>query len=201
MRSELLDLDTSSRAALGKDVERHLRTLKIIHDHELPDGSKPDYIKAKTTWREPVTINSGVMALLDIMALIRSGETCLDSNKMQEVVNILSKSVIEVSTFVRSELHCVKDSVAPVYEKFRSMMIPVDAEDANWLQDPGVQAVVKHFNKEPDELKESLEGPSVSFRDVFHCFSEFFLLRICDFGFGDRFPATFTKRRQTYMME
>ena len=93
---------------------------------------------------------------------------------MQEVVNILSKSVIEVSTFVRSELHCVKDSVAPVYEKFRSMMIPVDAEDANWLQDPGVQAVVKHFNKEPDELKESLEGPSVSFSDVFHCFSEFF---------------------------
>ena len=163
LRSELLELDTSSRAALGVDVERHLRTLKIIHDHELPEGSKPGYIKAETTWRESATINSGVMALLDIMAMTRSGETCFESGKMQEVANVLQKSVIEVSTFVHSELHGAKDEVAQVYEKFQKMMIPVDAEDTNWLQDPAVKAIVNHFNEHSGELMGSLEGPCAYF--------------------------------------
>ena len=155
-KADLLNLDTSTRSMLGKEVERQLRALKIVSDFELADEAKPDYLKMD--WIEARTINSGVMALLDLMAMVRNNDTCMELDKMNATIDAISSFAVRASEFVKSELHGAKDGVANVFDKLQKMMGPVDAEKADWITAPEVKTFVQHFNDNKKELSNALQG-------------------------------------------
>ncbi len=155
-KADLLSLDTSTRSMLGKEVERQLRAVKIVSDFELQPEAKPDYLK--TDWTEARTINSGVMALLDLMSMVRNNDTCMELAKVNATIDALSGFAVKAADLVKSELKEAKDGVAIVFGKLRQMMVPVEADRGDWITAPEVETFVKHFNEQKNELSGALEG-------------------------------------------
>ena len=88
-QQKLLSLDTSARSRLGVEVERQLRSLKILCDFDLAENQRPEFMQSEP-WEEPSRINPGVMALLDLMCMKRQGNSMLDAAKVDVVIDFFA---------------------------------------------------------------------------------------------------------------
>lgn len=155
-QQKLLSLDTSARSRLGVEVERQLRSLKILCDFDLAENQRPEFMQSEP-WEEPSRINPGVMALLDLMCMKRQGNSMLDAAKVDVVIDFLVKKVICIAETICEEITAAKRGLTPLNEKLsRDIMAGSDA--SAWLASNQLRDAVARNNKDTAELEQGLKG-------------------------------------------
>ena len=72
--SEMIELDSSAKAALGPVVDRHLRAARVVHFAGLPIEKTNSYF-FEGIWSKPEIVKAGVAAYVDLHAAKESGLT------------------------------------------------------------------------------------------------------------------------------
>ena len=154
-KHKLLALDTSVRSSLGHDVERQLRYVKIVCDYDRPEEERPLFLQG-AAWSDADTINSGVMALLDMMSMERNQETILDLTKQGDVIALLTKHTISMVQDVCGQVHEIKRTLIPLNEQLKVLVEAADKP--GWLKEDAVVKMVGHFNEQTEMLENGLKG-------------------------------------------
>ena len=157
-KQALLLIDNSTRAALGTDVERQLRVVKIMCDQELLEADRPQHLKENPWPHTAEVINAGVMSLLDLLSVSGNNDTSLNFPKTEEVVSMLEKQCINLCQEVCGQLEIAKQEIAVVEKKVSVVM--KDIESAEWINSAELKSAVHDFNQNPDQLKNGIAGDS-----------------------------------------
>ena len=154
---KLLNVDTSTRGLLGKNVEKQLRVVKLICEFERAEESRPNFMKhAEWTCEEDIT--GGVLALADLHSVMVDNDVSLGMAKEPELCDFLATAAMKATDSVRSELVNARKSVTTVYGALSSMLDIINQKPDNFLSSDALKNAVKHFNSNPTSLRTALEG-------------------------------------------
>ena len=152
----LLSFDSSARAQLGEPVERQLRALSIVTLYSGTDNVQPDWM-VKPKWEGRADLNSGVVALLDILAVSTEPDLKLNLPQVEAVRDSLNQKVKTAAEDCASLIARAKSSLVPVFEPLNRVVRIAEQDGNAWLANAEVKTIAQRFNKEEsDSLKKRL---------------------------------------------
>ncbi len=159
---QLLKLEASQRSKMGADVEQQLRAVKVLSQYDAPEADQPYFVSQKESWADKDVIRQGVLAFLDLVHMSNSEESASLAHALPRLVfakddlrEKVAGTTVEISKLVKSS----KENLKAAWEQI-ALMVNIAQEGAanEWFKNGRLLEIVKGYNKDHSQLKNSLEG-------------------------------------------